>query len=145
MNTSGYRSPPEEAPQLDNEHILRHRPKVQVQPLKEEKLEIGGGDTVLVVDDDLMFLEIVIFMLRRLGFTVLEAKDGVEAVEVFKQHPESIRCVLCDMIIPRMNGWETLDALRRPVPGIPVILSSGSAQAEVFAGDDPELPQVLSG
>ena len=47
-------------------------------------------------------------MLTRLGFAVLQARDGVEAVEVFRQHQDEIRCVLCDLTMPRMNGWETL-------------------------------------
>ena len=145
MNTPDYRAPPKEVPPFDKVHILRHQTKLKVQLRKEQKLEIGEGDTVLVVDDDLMFLEIASFMLRRLGFTVLEATDGVEAVEVFKQHPKSIRCVLCDLIMPRMNGWETLEALRRLAPGLPVMLSSGCIQAEVFAGDHPEMPQVFLG
>jgi len=145
MNTRFYRPPSKEVTPFDKKHIQRHQIKRKVQLRKEKRLQIGVGDTVLVVDDDLIFLEIVSFMLTRLGFPVLEAKDGVEAVEVFKQHSKSIRCVLYDLIIPRMNGWETLDALRSLAPGIPVILSSGRAQAEVFAGDHPELPQVFLG
>ena len=84
-------------------------------------------------------------MLTRLGFTVLEARDGVEAVEVFRRHQDEIRCVICDLTMPRMNGWETLTALRKLSPDIPVILSSGYDEAQVMAGDHPERPQAFLG
>jgi two-component system, cell cycle sensor histidine kinase and response regulator CckA len=82
-------------------------------------------------------------VLRSLGFTVLLAKDGVEAVEVFRQHQDEVRCVLSDLTMPRMNGWETLAALRKLAPGLPVILASGYDEAHVMAGDHPELPQAF--
>jgi two-component system cell cycle sensor histidine kinase/response regulator CckA len=45
--------------------------------------------------------------------------------------------------MPRMNGWETLTALRQLAPGIPVILASGYSEAQVMEGHHPELPQAL--
>jgi CheY-like chemotaxis protein len=45
--------------------------------------------------------------------------------------------------MPRMDGWQTLAALRKLAPGLPVILCSGYDQAQVMAGDHPELPQVF--
>lgn len=145
MSILDFRSTQKKGPSLNRLDTLRHQTAQKIQLRKEKNPEIEGGDTILVVDDDIMFLKIVNFMLIRLGFTVLEARDGIEAVEVFKQHSQSIRCVLCDLIMPRMDGWETLDALRCLAPELPVILSSGWAQTEVFAGDHPELPQVFLG
>jgi CheY-like chemotaxis protein len=86
-------------------------------------------------------------MLTRLGYTVLEAKDGAEAVEVFKQHQDEVRCVLSDLTMPRMDGWETLAALRKLSPNIPVILSSGYDEAQVMAGagEHPEVPNAFLG
>ena len=82
-------------------------------------------------------------MLTRQGFTVLTAKDGIEALEVFRRHQDEIRCVLCDLTMPRLNGWETLTALRKLVPDIPVVLASGYDQAQVMTGDHPEWPQAF--
>jgi PAS domain S-box-containing protein len=104
-----------------------------------------GGGTVLLVEDEEMVREMAAAMLTRLGFTVLEAKDGVEAVEIFRQRRDEIRCVLSDLTMPRMNGWETLTALRKLAPDIPVILASGYDKARVMAGDHSELPQVFLG
>ena len=81
--------------------------------------------------------------LTRLGFTVLAAKDGVEALEVFQQHQNEIRFVLSDLRMPRMDGWETLTALRRIAPGIPVILASGYDKEQAMEGDHPEQPQAF--
>jgi two-component system, cell cycle sensor histidine kinase and response regulator CckA len=101
------------------------------------------GCTVLLVEDEEMMHNMAATMLNRLGFNVLSAKDGVEAVEMFKKSPDEISVVLCDLSMPRMNGWQTLAALRRIRPTIPVILASGYDEAQVLTGDHPELPQVF--
>ena len=100
---------------------------------------------MLVVEDEAQVRNMVKMMLTRLGFTVLEARDGIEAVEVFRQHQDEIRCVICDLTMPRMNGWETLAALRSLSPGIPVVLSSGYDEEQVMAGEHAELPQAFLG
>jgi len=116
------------------------------QPDKAAQLlATEGGGTVLVVEDEEMVRDMARAMLTGLGFTVLEAKDGVEAVDVFQKRQERIRFVLCDLTMPRMNGWETLTALRKLAPDIPVILASGYDKAHVMAGDHSELPQVFLG
>jgi nitrogen-specific signal transduction histidine kinase/CheY-like chemotaxis protein len=107
--------------------------------------EIEWGGTVLLIDDEEMVRNMAAEMLRLLGFTTLQAKDGIEAVELFRQHKDEIRCVLCDLTMPRMDGWETLAALRKITPGIPAILSSGYDEAKVMTGDHPEWPQAFLG
>jgi two-component system, cell cycle sensor histidine kinase and response regulator CckA len=118
--------------------------KVLSQPDQVAKSpEIDGGGTVLLVEDEEMVRKVCETALKSFGFTVLPAKDGVEAVEVFLQHKDEVRCVLCDLTMPRMNGWETLAALRKLAPGIPVILASGYDKAHMMAGDHSELPQAF--
>ena len=107
--------------------------------------EIQETGVVLLVDDDSIFLEVTSVMLSRLGFTVLTAMDGVEAVEVFRRHKDEIRLVLSDVLMPRMNGWETLLALRQIMPGIPVILASGYSVERVMEEAHSELPQAFLG
>jgi len=121
------------------EEVLRQPDKV----VKVQKLEEGG--TVLLIEDDEMLRVMVASMLKRLSFSVLEANDGVEALEVFRQHQNEIKFVISDLTMPRMDGWETLTALRKLQPGIPVILASGYDLAHVMAGDHPELPQAFIG
>ena len=105
--------------------------------------EIEGGATLLVVEDEIQVRIMVKKMLTRLGFTVLEAGDGIEAVEVVRRHPDIIRCVICDLTMPGMNGWETMSALRSLSPGIPVVLSSGYNAERVMAGAHAERPQAF--
>ena len=105
--------------------------------------EIEGGGTVLLVEDEQSVRHVAKAMLVCLGFDVIEAKDGMEAVELFRKHKESIRCVLSDLSMPHMDGWETLAALRRLAPGIPVVLSSGYDQVQVMSGDHAEQPQAF--
>jgi PAS domain S-box-containing protein len=105
--------------------------------------KVKGGGTVLLVEDLDMMRNMTKSMLALLGFSVLEARDGVEALEVFRQRQDEIRLVLCDLTMPRMDGWETLTALRKLAPGIPVILSSGHNEARVMAGEHPTLPEAF--
>jgi len=107
--------------------------------------EVQNGYTVLLVEDDKMVRNMARIMLTRLNFKVMEAGDGAEAVEVFRQHKDEIHCVLCDLTMPRMNGWETLTAIRKLSPEIPVVLSSGYDKEHVMAGDHIELPQDFLG
>ena len=107
--------------------------------------EIKGSGTVLLIEDEDQVRNMAAVMLSRLGYTVLEARDGIEAVEIFRQHHDTVRCVLSDLTMPHMDGWETLAALRRISPGIPVILSSGYDEAHVMAGEHPEWPQAFLG
>ena len=113
-------------------------------PVKKKGIvKFEGGGALLLVEDEAGVRKITSSILALHGFEVLEARDGIEALELFRQHKESIRCVLSDLNMPRMGGWATLEALRQLAPGIPVILASGYDQGEVMAGDHPELPQAF--
>jgi CheY-like chemotaxis protein len=115
-------------------------------PGKSDKTPIlEGGGMVLLVEDEEPVRKMTRVMLTRLCYTVLEASDGVEAVELFQQRQNEIRCVLCDLTMPRMGGWETLAALRKISPDIPIILSSGYDKDQVMAGEHAEWPQAFLG
>ena len=104
--------------------------------------EQDSGGTLLLVDDDEMLLESACPLLGLLGFTVLAAKDGIEALEVFRQHQADIRCVITDLTMPRLDGWGLLSALRQLDPTLPVILASGYDKAQVLAGGHLDQPQA---
>jgi len=80
---------------------------------------------ILLVDDDAMVRGVAQNMLEDHGFTVLTAGDGVEAIERFQAHAHSITAVILDMTMPRMNGAEAYQHLRKLRPDLPVIISSG--------------------
>jgi two-component system cell cycle sensor histidine kinase/response regulator CckA len=104
--------------------------------------DMRGHGTVLVVDDEDMVRNVGVAMLASFGFAVLAAKNGAEAVEVFRQHADDIRCVVCDLTMPHMDGWATLTAIRRLAPGLPVILASGYSEAQVMDGAHRERPHA---
>jgi PAS domain S-box-containing protein len=98
---------------------------------------------VLLVEDEPALRNLAKIMLGRLGWEVMTAVDGVEAVELFQQHQARIQCLLLDLTMPRMGGWETLAEVRAIRPDIPVVLASGYDEARVMAGDHPERPQAF--
>ena len=110
----------------------------------EKATQIIESGTVLVIDDEPDVRQMVKAMLSHIGFTVLEATDGVEAMEIFT-HQDNICCVLSDLSMPRMDGWDTLSALRNISPEIPVILSSGYDEAQVMTEEHSELPDAYLG
>jgi CheY-like chemotaxis protein len=114
-------------------------PKAQADALES----LGERGLVLLVEDEPALRNMAKAMLGLLGWDVITACDGVEAVEVFQRHQDQIQCLLLDLSMPRMNGWETLAAVRAIRPAIPVILASGYDEARVMAGDHPERPQAF--
>lgn len=106
-------------------------------------VEIEGTGTVLLVDDDKIVLLITGELLSMMGFKVLTAMDGVEALEIFQQFKDEIRFVVSDIAMPRMNGLEMLKALRQITPGIPVILASGYSEEQVMSIAHSERAQAF--
>ncbi|MEI8372994.1 MAG: response regulator [Planctomycetota bacterium] len=84
-----------------------------------------GRGTVLVVDDEKLIRDLASRMIEHVGFGVLTARDGEEAIRIYELHKKDVTCVLLDLTMPKMNGEETFRELRRISPDIPVILSSG--------------------
>ncbi|HMA85801.1 MAG TPA: PAS domain S-box protein [Desulfosalsimonadaceae bacterium] len=86
---------------------------------------VSGAGTILLVDDEEMIIEVGEEMLRTLGYDVLIARRGSEAVEILENDPKSVHMVILDLIMPEMNGSETFDRLRSVKPDVKVLLSSG--------------------
>jgi PAS domain S-box-containing protein len=92
---------------------------------------IKGEGTILLVDDEDVIIDVGKESLEILGYNVLTAKSGHEAVEIFKTKPGKIDLVILDMIMPGMNGMETFEVLKSMNPNIKVLLSSGySAESQ---------------
>ena len=81
--------------------------------------------TVLLVDDEDIILEVEKELLETLGYVVLTARDGKEAVEVYKKEWGNIDLVLMDMVMPNMGGGEAYDRMKEINPRVKVLLSSG--------------------
>jgi CheY-like chemotaxis protein len=96
---------------------------VEEKKLPEEALP--GTETVLLVDDEQMIVEVGQAILETLGYQVLPARSGKEAIEIYQENQDNIGLVILDMVMPGMNGGETYDRLKAINPKIKVLLSSG--------------------
>ena len=86
---------------------------------------LRGEETILLVDDADMVLEVGKDILEALGYTVLLARRGKEAIEIYKNHTEEIAMIILDIVMPGMGGAETYDRLKEINPDSKVLLSSG--------------------
>lgn len=84
-----------------------------------------GVGRVLLVDDDILVTRATAATLRRLGYEVTVANDGVHAIEVFKRSPDDFHLVILDLQMPRMDGETTYGELRRLAPAVPILIWSG--------------------
>jgi PAS domain S-box-containing protein len=96
---------------------------IQKEHLPEEVLK--GAETVLLVDDEDMIIDACEQLLEEMGYKVLIAKDGKDAIKVYKKNKDEIDMVILDMIMPDMGGGETYDKLKEINPKIKVLLASG--------------------
>ncbi|MDB6139832.1 MAG: domain S-box-containing protein, partial [Verrucomicrobiaceae bacterium] len=94
----------------------------------------GQGETILLVDDEPLVLEIGRRVLQRLGFTPLTATDGADGLVVLAQHRDEVRAIITDLHMPHMDGLAFVRALRRLLPHIPVVIASGRME-ETLRGE----------
>ena len=86
---------------------------------------LRGSETVLFVDDEDIIIEIAEELFKDLGYKVLIARSGKEAIEIYEKNKELIDIVLLDMIMPDMSGSDTYDRMKELDPDIKVLLASG--------------------
>ena len=95
---------------------------------KETKVISYGKETLLVIDDETIILDVTKELLQTLGYQVITAQNGHEAIEIYKPNSDRIDLILLDMIMPGMSGGETFEALKSLNPDVKVILASGYTQ-----------------
>lgn len=104
-------------------------------PVAERKIEeveeaaqdtaIGGGETVLIAEDEHAVLRALSTVLRSFGYTVLTASDGIEALQVFEANAATIDLVIADMMMPGISGREVMNRVREQGFQTPFLFSSG--------------------
>jgi len=113
-----------------------HLPISDKEPFRADPVEqvtVKGGENILFVDDEEMILEVGQSLLDALGYKVVLAKGGEQAVEYMRSKGGEIDLIILDMIMPVMDGGKTFSLIRQLYPSVPVILSSGysiNGQAE---------------
>jgi PAS domain S-box-containing protein len=95
-----------------------------------EQMPVRGTETVLIIEDEDMVRGLASRGLRDLGYSVVEARNGSEALQYVKQHPGTVDLVISDVVMPEMGGREMGEMLARYEPDLPVLYMSG------YTGDD---------
>jgi PAS domain S-box-containing protein len=99
------------------------------------EIPVGGTETILLAEDEPQVRALTRELLERFGYRVIEAVDGRDAIERFSAHRAEIRLALLDVIMPGRNGRDVYEEMRRTVPDLKVILTSGYS-ADVFRWDE---------
>ncbi|MBF0230425.1 MAG: response regulator [Desulfamplus sp.] len=107
--------------------------KKSVRPQK-----IKSSPTVLLVEDHKMVRDMTTSVLEKMGCKVISAANGMEAIELFKIHKNSISCIITDLSMPEIDGWATLSKIRKINPDIPAILASGYDEASAMSPENSE-------
>ena len=90
-----------------------------------DEMHFGKGETILLVEDDESLLTLTQFTLEDLGYKVLKAENGIEALEVEEDHEGTIDVLLSDVIMPSMGGFEAAEIIRERRPDIKIVFMSG--------------------
>ena len=99
--------------------------KPVIEELQDDQNILTGSETILLVDDEEMIIDVGAQILKKLGYEVLTARHGKEAIEVYQQNRQKVAMVILDLIMPEMGGGETYDRLKEMDPNVKVLLSSG--------------------
>ena len=110
------------------------------QIVKTESVEEvpGGTETILLIDDEDIVLNLGKSLLEYLGYTVLIATDGEEGLIIFRNKREEIDAVIVDLSMPRMSGYEVLKEIRAMNPKVKILVSSGY----LMDGDSQHLEEI---
>lgn len=105
----------------------------------------SGKETVLVVDDEGPIRRLSARVLHGEGYTVLQAEDGVAAMKQMAKHGRKIAMVVTDIVMPRMDGYQLMERIRRSCPELPIIVMSefshGSLADQIAQGGDLTLTE----
>lgn len=95
-----------------------------------------GKGKILVVDDESDVRDVIRLQLEQKGFNVLEAVDGENAIDILQSGDNlvNVGLILCDIRMPKVNGVEAIDFLKREAPGIPIVVITGYPDTELATG-----------
>jgi two-component system cell cycle sensor histidine kinase/response regulator CckA len=102
-----------------------------------------GTETILLVEDEDAVRTIARRILEKSGYTVIEARQGVAALEVCRQHCGSIDLLVSDVVMPEMGGPELAERLAEMCPDVRVLFMSGYADRNLIHGSGPARPAAL--
>jgi CheY-like chemotaxis protein len=104
------------------------------EPLKDTVIACGG-ETLLLVEDDLDIQEVMREVLQECGYTVMIAGNGEEGLSIFEAHTSSIELVIADIMMPKMSGRQFQEQVRKRRPDIKVLIVSGYEEMDLQRRD----------
>ena len=104
--------------------------KPEQRHLEPMKMPQGGGETILVVDDESFIAKVTSLSLKQNGYNVLTASDGASAIALFRERANQIEIVITDVMMPEMDGVSLTRALKEINPRVKIIASTGHATKE---------------
>lgn len=105
---------------------------------EELRIPQGGGETILLVEDEEAVRTLARLVLQAYGYNMLEASDGQDALRIAEGYKETIHLVVTDMVMPRMGGRELARNLARSRPKVPVLFMSGYTDDAVLRSGESE-------
>lgn len=105
-------------PMVKSKRKIKEKPEAAIE-------DLHGSETILVVEDEFMVRELVCDTLRASGYTILEAANGKQAIDVFSSNKDKIDLVLTDVIMPEMSGRKMIETLYEAHPNITALYMSG--------------------
>lgn len=93
--------------------------------VEKDNIIPGGNETILIVDDHETIWDFLIEALQELGYSVLLAENGLDAVEIYRENPGMVDLVLLDMIMPKCGGHQAFYQIRELDSNAKILLSSG--------------------
>jgi len=100
--------------------------------------DLRGSETILLVEDEPAIRRVAAVALRKMGYTVLEAGDGMEGLAALRAHPVGVDIIVTDLVMPRLGGRQMVEVLRADGVLVPVVVMSGYASEHELGG--PDLP-----
>ena len=106
-------------------YLPRHEPVADMPVIRPKSVLIQGRETILLVEDDDSVRRVTATMLRTMGYRVVEASSGMDAVRCCREHQGPIHLLLTDVVMPMMNGREVAERVQAVLPGVRTLFMSG--------------------
>ncbi len=107
---------------------------------KNSSSPVEKNNTILLVEAEESLRRLTATMLKRLNYKVHEAKEGAQAMEIFRRHQQTISLVICGLTIPGLDGLETCEVLHKLAPNLPVILTGDDQEMQIINKRRSERP-----
>ncbi|MDX8396084.1 MAG: response regulator, partial [Mariprofundaceae bacterium] len=116
-------------PLIENNHAEKN-------DLAEVETKSANGEMILIADDELHVRETTAEVLESIGYKVLQAEDGLKAVEMFKAHRDEISLAILDVVMPHLGGIALAKRLREIDADVPIIFVTGYDKEHVLGGSE---------